>query len=99
MERDLNWCCSNDDMRAVEENYTTRAFGGVCPDGLITDYRPLIRDLVDGGFGFLVFSGDVDAQLPHTGTEAWTTQLGFREVAAWQPWLATPPFISTGTQV
>ena len=26
----------------------------------------------------LVYSGDVDAQLPHTATEAWTANMGFK---------------------
>ena len=31
--------------------------------------------------------GDVDGQLPHTGTEAWTSGLGLAKVRSWRPWL------------
>jgi len=35
---------------------------------------------------FLVYSGDVDAQIPHTSTEAWTSALGFEELEPYQKW-------------
>ena len=36
----------------------------------------------------LVYSGDVDAQIPHTATEAWTSQLGvpLKAGGEWRPW-------------
>jgi hypothetical protein len=37
-------------------------------------------------YPFLVYSGDADAQIPHTSTEAWTSSLGFTEVAPYQMW-------------
>lgn len=81
-ERDLKWQCSNDDTTAQETNFT------MCPPGFITDWRPHIKALVHQGFGVLVFSGDVDAQIPHTATEAWIHSLGFEVDVAWHPWLA-----------
>lgn len=35
----------------------------------------------------LVYSGDVDVQIPHAGTEAWTRGLGLPVAEAWRPWL------------
>ena len=35
----------------------------------------------------LVFSGDVDACVPHTGTESWVRGLGYKVKQEWQPWL------------
>eukprot|EP00928_Gymnodinium_smaydae_P007473 TRINITY_DN12687_c0_g1_i1.p1 TRINITY_DN12687_c0_g1~~TRINITY_DN12687_c0_g1_i1.p1 ORF type:complete len:234 (+),score=14.04 TRINITY_DN12687_c0_g1_i1:1-702(+) len=37
-------------------------------------------------YPFLVFSGDVDAQIPHTTTETWTSSLGFEQVSPYQAW-------------
>ena len=44
----------------------------------ISDYRPMLRELVRGkGLPVLVYSGDVDAQIPHVATERWTRAMGF----------------------
>merc|ERR1740121_1580695 len=75
--------CSNDDEKAFLQNFTT------CK---ITDYRPMIKD-VAAQVPFLVYSGDVDAQLPHTATERWTSELGFRELEAWQPWAVQGAYV------
>ena len=37
-------------------------------------------------FRVLIYSGDFDAQIPHTGTEEWTRGLGYNESAPWHPW-------------
>merc|ERR1711971_528280 len=37
-------------------------------------------------YPFLVYSGDVDAQIPHTSSELWTSTIGFAEVAPYQAW-------------
>ena len=37
-------------------------------------------------FRVLIYSGDFDAQIPHTGTEEWTRGLGYNESASWHPW-------------
>lgn len=37
-------------------------------------------------YPFLVYSGDADAQIPHTSSEVWTSSLGFPEVAPYQMW-------------
>jgi len=33
-----------------------------------------------------VYSGDADAQIPHTTSELWTSSLGFTEVSPYQMW-------------
>jgi hypothetical protein len=55
-----------DDEHASKLNFTN------CP---IKDYRPLIKELITQPpyLDMLVYSGDVDAQIPHTATEAWTS--------------------------
>ena len=35
----------------------------------------------------LVFSGDTDACVPHTGSEAWVRSLGYPVKEEWRPWL------------
>ena len=34
----------------------------------------------------LIYSGDLDAQVPHGGTEAWTRGLGYAVKETWRPW-------------
>ncbi|GIL64198.1 hypothetical protein Vafri_18178, partial [Volvox africanus] len=38
------------------------------------------------GLRALIYSGDHDMAVPHTGSEAWTGDLGFPVKAPWQPW-------------
>lgn len=37
-------------------------------------------------YPFLIYSGDADAQIPHTSTEAWTSSLGFEEMEPYRSW-------------
>lgn len=82
-DADLKWDCSNDDPVAFMHNFTT------CK---IADYRPLIQQVATQ-VPFLVYSGDVDAQLPHTASERWTSELGFQEVEAWRPWAVNGAYV------
>ena len=70
-----------DDEKASRKNFTD------CP---IKDYRPMIKSLITEPpyLDILVYSGDVDAQIPHTATEAWTSQLGvpLKAGGEWRPW-------------
>lgn len=34
----------------------------------------------------LIYSGDHDLCVPHTGSEAWTRAMGYGVEAEWQPW-------------
>ena len=45
------------------------------------------RWLLLQGVNALIYSGDHDMCVPHTGTEAWTSSLGLAQVEAWRPWL------------
>ena len=47
-------------------------------------------------FRVLIYSGDFDAQIPHTGTEEWTRGLGYNESAAWHPWYVGAEGASSG---
>lgn len=50
---------------------------------------PIHRDLISRGLRGLIFSGDHDMAVPHTGSEAWTAWLG-SELGVerkWAPWL------------
>jgi len=38
------------------------------------------------GLRALIYSGDHDLCVPHTGSEAWTSGLGFNVKTPWQPW-------------
>jgi len=35
----------------------------------------------------MIYSGDVDACVPHVGSEQWTRELGFTVSDPWRPWL------------
>eukprot|EP01083_Nonionella_stella_P059754 156426_1 len=37
-------------------------------------------------YRILIYYGDVDAGVPYTGGEEWTTNLGYPTVEAWRPW-------------
>ena len=71
--------------------------GGAWPgDGI--DYARSVGDLLvaDAPRGYvallnrsarvLIYSGDLDAQVPHGGTEAWTRGLGYAVKETWRPW-------------
>ena len=36
----------------------------------------------------LIYNGDHDLCVPHTGAEAWTRSLALPPLGAWRPWLA-----------
>ena len=51
------------------------------------DLRPLYKTLAEK-YRVLIYSGDVDGCVPHTGTEEWTSAQGFEKTETWRPWLA-----------
>eukprot|EP00887_Chlorella_sp_A99_P005471 scaffold1.g5471.t1 len=70
-----------------------------CVNGEVIQYThnegsmlPVHADLMRAGLRALVFSGDHDMAVPHTGTEAWTAAFaageGMEEVRGWGPWHA-----------
>ena len=42
--------------------------------------------LLAPGLRALIYSGDHDMCVPHTGSEAWTRSLGLPVVDKWRPW-------------
>nr|QOL01248.1 putative extracellular protein TR9_053b [Trebouxia lynnae] len=47
---------------------------------------PIHADLVSKGLRVLIYSGDHDMCVPHTGSEAWTQGLGLKVQQPWHPW-------------
>ncbi|KAF1884030.1 hypothetical protein Lal_00012990 [Lupinus albus] len=45
------------------------------------------KKLTSRGYRALIFSGDHDLCVPYTGSEAWTSSLGYKIVDEWRPWL------------
>ncbi|KAI3433559.1 hypothetical protein D9Q98_003370 [Chlorella vulgaris] len=46
---------------------------------------PVHRDLIDRGLTGLIYSGDHDMAVPHTGSEAWTAWMG-KQLGVERPW-------------
>lgn len=53
---------------------------------LLTSMLPVYRDLFEAGIKIMVFSGDVDAIVPITGTRAWLKLLDLDVVEPWRPY-------------
>jgi serine carboxypeptidase-like clade 1 len=49
---------------------------------------PVHAALLQAGLRALIYSGDHDMCVMHTGSEAWTASLGLSEAEAWRPWRA-----------
>ncbi|CAD6268018.1 unnamed protein product [Miscanthus lutarioriparius] len=45
------------------------------------------KNLTSQGYRALIYSGDHDMCVPHTGTEAWTASLGYGIVDSWRQWI------------
>eukprot|EP00617_Octactis_speculum_P012155 CAMPEP_0185775956 /NCGR_PEP_ID=MMETSP1174-20130828/83882_1 /TAXON_ID=35687 /ORGANISM="Dictyocha speculum, Strain CCMP1381" /LENGTH=479 /DNA_ID=CAMNT_0028463699 /DNA_START=123 /DNA_END=1562 /DNA_ORIENTATION=+ len=43
-------------------------------------------DLVESATRVLIYSGDFDGQIPHSGTEEWTRGMGYPIKEHWRPW-------------
>ncbi|KAL9227497.1 hypothetical protein vseg_003180 [Gypsophila vaccaria] len=48
---------------------------------------PHHKNLTERGYRALIYSGDHDMCVPYTGSEAWTSSLGYKIVDSWRPWL------------
>jgi serine carboxypeptidase-like clade 1 len=51
---------------------------------------PVHAALLEAGVRALIYSGDHDMCVPHTGSEAWTRALGLPVEAEWRAWRAAP---------
>eukprot|EP01111_Echinosteliopsis_oligospora_P005467 TRINITY_DN1881_c0_g1_i1.p1 TRINITY_DN1881_c0_g1~~TRINITY_DN1881_c0_g1_i1.p1 ORF type:complete len:459 (-),score=135.72 TRINITY_DN1881_c0_g1_i1:75-1451(-) len=57
---------------------------------LLASMLPVYQDiLADGSIRILVYSGDVDAIVPITGTRIWLSKLNLKETAGWRPWIGS----------
>lgn len=46
------------------------------------------KNLTNQGFRALIYSGDHDMCVPFTGTQAWTSSLGYQILDEWRPWMS-----------
>lgn len=44
------------------------------------------KNLTSKGYRALIFSGDHDMCVPYTGSQAWTSSIGYKIVDDWRPW-------------
>ncbi|CAI0376208.1 unnamed protein product [Linum tenue] len=49
---------------------------------------PIHRNLTSQGYRALIYSGDHDMCVPYTGTEAWTSSMGYNITDEWRPWIS-----------
>lgn len=47
---------------------------------------PYHQNLTTKGYKALIFSGDHDMCVPYTGSQAWTSSLGYKIVDQWRSW-------------
>ncbi|KAK9905794.1 hypothetical protein WJX75_006411 [Coccomyxa subellipsoidea] len=55
-------------------------------EDLLSSMLPVYRELLTHNLQILVYSGDVDAIVPVTGTRRWLRRLKLPVVRSWQPW-------------
>ncbi|CAL8472304.1 g11846 [Coccomyxa elongata] len=55
-------------------------------DDLLSSMLPVYRELLKYDLHILVYSGDVDAIVPVTGTRSWLRSLKLPVVRSWRPW-------------
>ena len=55
-------------------------------EDLLSSMLPTYEALIDAGLEMVVFSGDVDAIVPVTGTKNWLAKLGLEVKTPWTPW-------------
>lgn len=56
---------------------------------------PPPRPAPPSGLRALIYSGDHDYAVPHTGSEAWTSELGFPVERPWRPWFVADHQVGT----
>ncbi|KAH9734386.1 serine carboxypeptidase-like 20 [Citrus sinensis] len=86
--------CTDDEVaRTWLNNAEVNASGAweLCSDNL--DYShdtgsmiPYHKNLTMQGFRALIYSGDHDMCVPYTGSQAWTSSLGYKTLDEWRPW-------------
>ena len=56
-------------------------------EDLLSSMLPTYEFLIGKGLDIVVFSGDVDAIVPVTGTRNWLDRLGLEVEEKWRPWM------------
>jgi hypothetical protein len=70
----IEWSICNEE---VNENYNHN----------MPDMLPIYHNLIQNNVRILIFSGDVDASVPFTGTQYWVSQMmNLPATFIWQPW-------------
>lgn len=57
-------------------------------DDVLTSMLPVWHELLESGLDMLVYTGDVDAIVPVTGTRAWFHSLALPVKEKWRPWVS-----------
>lgn len=84
------WLDNPDVQKALHVTAAQQTAWSTCAD---VDYEKTVDSLLGlyptliKAYKVLVYSGDTDACVPHTGSEAWTRSLGFPVADEWRPWL------------
>jgi serine carboxypeptidase-like clade 2 len=55
-------------------------------EDLLSSILPIYQTLLESGIEILVFSGDIDAIVPVTGTRTWLNMLPLNVTESWRPW-------------
>jgi len=71
----------------VSEVEWTICTGNIDYTSTYTTVIPIHKYLLSQGVRILIYSGDADMCVPHTGSEAWTESLNLPLVDEWRPWL------------
>ncbi|XP_024384018.1 serine carboxypeptidase 1 [Physcomitrium patens] len=63
----------------------------LCTDNIIFYHDagsmiPIHRELTTSGYRALIYSGDHDMCVPYTGSEAWTSSMGYEVTDQWRAW-------------
>ena len=67
---------------AVPANHAALCFGQQASQSVCVS----VWVLASAGLRVLIYSGDHDMCVPHTGSEAWTRALGLKVKHPWRPW-------------
>ena len=84
--RDLGW------------NYLMPESSLWCCNGSVAREDLRLNLGVCAGYTALIYSGDADSVVPHTGTERWIGSLQLPVVSPWQAWFYPDPAL-LGSQV
>jgi len=70
----------------VSKQYWEICTDNITYNNVYSTVIPIHQYLLSQGIRILIYSGDADMCVPHTGSEAWTESLGLTVVDEWRPW-------------